>query len=86
MINQDRMISAIYPSILNQFTLNFAKAIFYSKPNSPDNFVKLYSVFQKLDHLTCGKFKLRHPSITISIITIKPILELYYMANGLALY
>ena len=34
------------------FFFNFAKAIFYSNPNSPENFVILYSIFQKLDHLT----------------------------------
>ena len=56
--------SAISPSILNRFPANFAKAIFYSNPNSPENFVKLYSVFQKLAHLTCSKLKLRRPSIT----------------------
>ena len=55
---------AISPSILNRFPSNFAKAIFYSNPDSPENFVKLYSVFQKLDHLTCSKLKLRRPSIT----------------------
>ena len=47
--------SAISPSILNQFSWNFAKAIFYSNPNSGKNFAKLYSIFQKLDHLTCNK-------------------------------
>ena len=57
--------SAISPSILNRFSSNFAKAIFYSNPNSPDNFVKLYSVFQKLDHLsTCNELKLRRSSLT----------------------
>ena len=53
-INQDRMIFGDF----------FAKAIFYSNPNSPENFVKLYSVFQKLDHLTCNKLKLRRSSLT----------------------
>ena len=41
------------------------KAIFYSNPNSPENFVKLYSVFQKLDHSTCNELKLRRPPITL---------------------
>ena len=56
--------SAISPSILNRFSPNFVKAIFYSNPNSPENFVKLYSVFQKLDHLTCNELKLLRPSIS----------------------
>ena len=54
----------IFPFILNRFPWNFAKVIFYSNLNRPENFVKLYSEFQKLDHLTCSKFKLRRPSIT----------------------
>ena len=74
------MISAISPSILNRFSSNFAKAIFYSNTNSPVYFVKLYSVFQKLDHSTCNELKLRRPSITPKK---KLILEFYYMANGL---
>ena len=78
MINQDRSFLAIYPSIINRFPSNFAKAIFYSNPNSPENFVKLYRVFQKLDYLTCSKVKLRRPSKPIKLI-----LEFYYMANGL---
>ena len=57
--------SAISPSILNRFPLNFAKAIFYSDP-SLENFVNLHSVFQKLDHLTCSKLKLRRRSIPSS--------------------
>ena len=73
------MILAISPLILIRFSSNFAKAIFYVNPNSPENFVKLNSVFQKLDHLTCSKLKLRRPSIT----PIKLLLEFYYMANGL---
>ena len=47
--------SAISPSILNRFSWNFAKAIFYSNPNSGKKFAKLYLIFQKLDHLTCNK-------------------------------
>ena len=47
--------SAIPPSILNRFSWNFAKAIFYSNPNSGKNFAKLYLILQKLDHLTCNK-------------------------------
>ena len=58
---------------------NFTKAIFYSNPNNPENFVNLYSVFQKLDHLTCNELKLRRSLFN----PIKPILEFYYMANGL---
>ena len=50
---------------LNRFSSNFAKAIFYSNPNSPENFVKLYCAFQKLDHLTCNKLKLRRSSLTL---------------------
>ena len=65
-INQDSMIFVDSPSILNRFPSNFAKVIFYSNPNSPENFIKLYSVFQKLDHLTCSKLKLRRPSISRS--------------------
>ena len=33
--------SAISPSILNRLSSNFAKAIFYSNPNSPANLVKI---------------------------------------------
>ena len=58
------LFSAISPSILNRFSSNFAKVIFYSNPNTLEIFVKLYSVFQKLDHLTCNELKLRRPSIT----------------------
>ena len=36
---------------------------FKQNPNIPENFVKLYIVFQKLDHLTCNKLKLRRPSL-----------------------
>ena len=57
-INQDRMI-------FGDFSVNskpiILKAIFYSNPNSPENFVKLYSVFQKLDHLTCNELELCIP-------------------------
>ena len=43
MINQDRMIFGDYfANYQNRFSSNFAKAIFYSNPNSPENFVKLY--------------------------------------------
>ena len=42
MINQDGMI-------FNRFPSNFAKAIFYLNPNSPENFGKLYSVFKPFD-------------------------------------
>ena len=63
-INQDRMIFGDFPSILKRFSSNFAKAIFYSNPNSPENFLKLYNAFQKLDHLTCNKLKLRRSSLT----------------------
>ena len=56
--------SAISPSILNRFSSNFAKVIFYSNHNGPENFAKLYSVFQKLDHLTCNELKLRRSSLT----------------------
>ena len=72
--------SAISPSILNRFSSNFTKAIFYSNPNSPGNLVKLYSVFQKLDHLTYVYW------IEITTFLFNPIrliLEFYYMANGL---
>ena len=55
----------------------FHKGHFYSNPNSPENFVKLYSVLQKLDHLTCNDLKLRRSSLTPLI------LEFYHMANGL---
>ena len=45
--------------IFGDFPVNFepimAKAIFYSNPNSGENFAKLYLIFQKLDHLTCNK-------------------------------
>ena len=37
--------------------------MFYANPNSPENLVKLYSVFQKLDHLTCNELKLRRSSL-----------------------
>ena len=45
---------------------------------SPTNFVKLYSVFQKLDHLTCNDL-----NYDVPLYPIKLILEFYYMANGL---
>ena len=67
MLNRDRMIFDSSPSILKQFVSYFTKPIFFSNPNtsdSPENFVKLYSVFQKLAHLTCSKLKLQRPSIT----------------------
>ena len=47
--------SAISSSILNRFSWNFAKAIFYSNPNSGKNFAKSHLILQKLDHLTCNK-------------------------------
>ena len=53
MINQDRMIFVDFSAISQPISFKFAKAIFYSNPNSLENFVKLPSVFQKLDHLTC---------------------------------
>ena len=53
-----------YKHDFRRFSSNFSKAIFYSNHNSPENFVKLYSVFQKLDNLTCNELKLRCPSIT----------------------
>ena len=54
-INQDRMIFGDFSVVLNRFSWNFAKNIFYSNPNSGKNFAKLYLIFQKLDHLTCSK-------------------------------
>ena len=36
-------------------SLNFAQNIFKSCPNIDKKFAKLYSLFQKLDHLTCNK-------------------------------
>ena len=53
-IYQDRMIFDF--SVNSEpISWNFAKAIFYSNPNSGKNFAKLYLLFQKLDHLTCNK-------------------------------
>ena len=43
------------PSIMNQFFWNLAQAIFKSYPNVGKNVAKLYSMLQKLDHLTCNK-------------------------------
>ena len=62
-INQDRMIFADFSVNPKPIFLKFSKAIFYSNPNSPENFVKLYSVFLKLDYLTCNELKLRRSSL-----------------------
>ena len=52
-INQDRMILGDFSVNSKQIFFKFCKGIFfYSNPNSPENFIKLYSVFQKLDYLT----------------------------------
>ena len=53
---------------LSQFSTDFheiLKTSVQKKPNSPENFVKLYSVFQKLDHFTFNKLKLRRFSIIL---------------------
>ena len=55
MINQDRRILGDFSVNFKPISLKFCKAIFYSIPESPEIFVKLYSVFQKLDYLTCSK-------------------------------
>ena len=41
--------SLIYPSIIKRFYWNIVKIIFQQSPNSPENFVKLYAVFQKVN-------------------------------------
>ena len=50
-------------SILNRLSWNVEQAISKSCPNIGKNFVKVYAVFQKLDHLTCSKLKICCPSI-----------------------
>ena len=40
-------------SILKRLSQNFATIIIWSFGNNPENLAKLYSAFQKLDHLTC---------------------------------
>ena len=57
--------SVISPSIISRFSRNFVKIIFQQNAYISENFVKLYSLFQKLDHLTCGKFKLRRPYLNL---------------------
>ena len=49
--------SLIYPSIINRFSWNSVQIIFRQNLNIPENLVKLYIVFRKLDHLTCSKLK-----------------------------
>ena len=57
-INQDRMTFADFSVNSQLVFMKFCKHNFEKKHNSPKNFVKLCSVFQKLDHLTCDKLKL----------------------------
>ena len=40
--------------------------IFKQNSNIPENFVKLYSVFQKLDHLTSSKLNLSRHDLKIA--------------------
>ena len=61
-INQDRMFFADFSVNCQPISMKFCNNL-QQNPNIPGNFVKLYIVFQKLDHLTCNKFKLRRPSI-----------------------
>ena len=68
-------ISVTYQPIF----MKLVKIIFQQNPNIAENFVKLYSVYQKLDHLTCSKLKLWRPYFK----SIKLIQEFYYMSNGL---
>ena len=64
MINQDHTIFSDFSDNSKPIFFKFEKAIFYLNPNRSENFLKISSVFQKLDHLTCSKLKLRCPSIT----------------------
>ena len=45
------------------YTVTWKKTILKQNPNIPENFVKLDSVFQNLDHSTCSKLKLWRPSL-----------------------
>ena len=64
-INQDRMFFVDFSVNCQPIFMKFGNIHIrlQQNPNIPENFVKLYIVFQKLDHLTCDKFKLRRPSI-----------------------
>ena len=42
-------------SIIKRFSCNLASPIFESFGIDPENFVKKYSIVQKLDHFTCNK-------------------------------
>ena len=69
-IKNDQPGSHDFRRFLHQFLTDFPQILQRPGPFSIQiltalrNFVKLYSVFQKLDHLTCSKLKLRRPSIT----------------------
>ena len=51
-INQDRMFFADFSVNSQQIFMKFLNTIFQKNPSSPENFIKLYSVFKNLDHLT----------------------------------
>ena len=58
-LTSSAFFSLIYKSNYQPNFMKFCKKIiFQQSPNIPENFVKLYSVFQKLDHLTCSKLTL----------------------------
>ena len=62
------MIFAYFSLNSQQIHIKFSKHYLskkYQHWQQPWNFVKLYSVFKKLDHLTCNKLKLRRPSTRI---------------------
>ena len=46
---------AISQSILNRFPRNFSQDISKSCPNTSKKLANLFSIFQKLAHLTCNK-------------------------------
>ena len=66
-IKSDQSGSHVFRLFLGQLSTDFHEIWkqAYLKQNTSihENFVKLYIVFQKLDHLTCNKLKLRRPSL-----------------------
>ena len=57
--NQKRMFFVDFPVNYKPILMKFCRNHFST--NIPENFVKLYSVFQKLDYLTCGLTTLNKP-------------------------
>ena len=57
-LGHSQPVTHAFREFLRQLSIDFHvffQIIFQQSPNIPENFVKLYSVFQKLDHLTCSK-------------------------------